>query len=434
MVALDTHVHTCLSPCAELEMHPAAVVGAARAAGLDGVVVCDHNAAGNVGAVARAGARSGVAVLPGLEITSAEEVHVQALMPGEASALALAARVQAALPGRNDPRAFGMQVLCDEDENVLGFDEHLLAGATEWTVERVVDEIHAAGGLAVAAHVDREAFGLIGQLGLVPDGLPLDALEVSAHTTLARARRTFARRGEPLLCSSDAHQPGDVGRGVSFFLAEEPSFDELRLALGGSGGRAVLGGGRPMEDLSLHLLDIAQNGIEAGARSIDIDLVEDPAADTLVLEVRDDGRGMSAEAVAKVLDPFYTTRTTRKVGLGLALLAEAARATGGDVTVESREGRGTRVRAVFGHGHVDRQPVGDLETTLLVLLAGNPGVGVTFRHVARGRSWSLDSRRVEQEVGGALATPDGIRALREAIRAGERRLDTNDDQSSPGRR
>ncbi len=189
-----------------------------------------------------------------------------------------------------------------------------------------------------------------------------------------------------------------------------------------------------MEDLSLHLLDIAQNGIEAGARSIAIDLVEDAAADTLVLEVRDDGRGMSAEAVAKALDPFYTTRTTRKVGLGLALLAEAARATGGDVTIESREGHGTRVRAVFGKSHVDRQPLGDLETTLLVLLAGNPGVGVTFRHATHGEEWSLDSRQIEEQVGGALATPDGIRALREAIRAGERSLETDDDRSSPRRR
>jgi hypothetical protein len=110
------------------------------------------------------------------------------------------------------------------------------------------------------------------------------------------------------------------------------------------------------------------------------------------------------------------------VGLGLALLAEAARAAGGDVRVESRPGGGTTVRATFGHGHVDRQPLGDLESTLLVLLVANPGVAVTFRHEAQGRAWTLDSLGVERQVGGPLSSPAGIAALRAAIRAGEQAL------------
>jgi anti-sigma regulatory factor (Ser/Thr protein kinase) len=270
--------------------------------------------------------------------------------------------------------------------------------------------------------VDREAFGIIGQLGIIPPELPLDGLEVSAHTPLARARRTFGAGGAALLCSSDAHQPQDVGRGISFLLLEEPSFAELRLALGERGGRAVLGGGRPMEDLSLHILDVAQNAVEAGARSIEILLSEDAPGDALVIEVRDDGRGMRPEDARRALDPFFTTRTTRRVGLGLALLAAAARATGGDVTVESEEGRGTRVRAVFGGSHLDRQPLGDVETTVLVLVAGNPDVEVRFRHEAHGRSWSLDTARIRAEVGAPLSSARGIQALREAIRAGEQRL------------
>jgi anti-sigma regulatory factor (Ser/Thr protein kinase) len=420
--ALDTHVHTCLSPCAELEMHPSAVAAAARRVGLDGLVVCDHNAAGNAGAVMRAGRRAGLWVVPGMEITTAEEAHVEALLPDEAAALELQGRVQASLPGRNDP-SFGLQVVADEHETVLGYDEHLLSGATTWTLEETVDRIHAAGGLAVAAHVDREAFGIVGQLGMIPPDLPLDALEVSARLPLGRARRTLASRATAFLCSSDAHRPEDVGRGVSFLLLEEPTFSELRRALGEREGRSVLGGGRPMEDLSLHILDIAQNAVEAGARSIEIGLSEDPAADALVIEVRDDGRGMSPEAAQQALDPFFTTRTTRRVGLGLALLAQAARATGGDVRVESEPGRGTRVRATFGRGHVDRQPLGDVESTLMVLIAGNPGVEVRFRHQAGDLAWSLDSRRLEGEVGDRLASPRGLQALRQVIREGESRLD-----------
>jgi len=429
--SLDPHVHTCLSPCAELEMHPSAVAAAARREGLDGVVVCDHNAAGNVGAVIRAGRSIGLWVVPGLEITTAEEVHLEALLPGEGAALALQARVQAALPGRHHP-AFGQQIIADEHQTVLGTDDHLLSGATTWTLEETVAEIHAAGGLAVAAHFDREAFGIVGQLGMIPPGLPIDALEVSAHLPLARARRAFPSLASAVLCSSDAHRPEDVGRGVTFLLLEEPTYPELERALRGRDGRSVLGGGRRMEDLSLHILDIAQNAAEAGARSIEIALCEDPATDVLLIEVRDDGRGMSPEVARQALDPFFTTRTTRRVGLGLALLAQAARAAGGDVCVESEPGRGTRVLASFGHGHLDRQPLGDVESTLMVLIAGHPDVDVTFRHEAHGLAWSLDSRRLEDQVGERLSSPRGLRALRAAIRDGERRLEQGGGEPASG--
>lgn len=192
-----------------------------------------------------------------------------------------------------------------------------------------------------------------------------------------------------------------------------------------------------MEDLSLHILDVAQNAVEAGARTVGILLREDPAGDTLLVEVSDDGRGMGPEAVRQALDPFFTTRTTRRVGLGLALLDQAARASGGEVRVESEPGRGTLVRATFGHGHVDRQPLGDVESTLLVLIAGNPEVAVRFRHEVAGRAWSLDSRRLEAELGERLAGPRGLRALRQAIREGEQSLEAVSSRgggsTAPGR-
>jgi len=189
-------------------MHPSALVEAAVRAGLDAVAVCDHNSAENAGAVERAGRAAGLAVIPGMEITSAEEVHILGLMPNIEAALALQSRIYRALPGRNDERAFGMQVIANEQAEVLGFNEHLLAGATTLEVDRVVSEIHNAGGLAVASHVDREAFGIIGQLGMIPPGLPLDALEISRRTPLPEAREKFVPRDEfPLVCSSDAHEP-----------------------------------------------------------------------------------------------------------------------------------------------------------------------------------------------------------------------------------
>ncbi len=424
MLTVDAHVHTCLSPCAELDMHPAGVVDAARLAGLDALAICDHNAADNVAATQRAGRSFGIGVIAGMEITSAEEVHVLALLPGAEAALTLQSRVNRELPGRNDPDAFGWQVIANEHAEVLGFSERLLSGATGWTVERVVDEIHRTDGLAVAAHVDRERFGIIGQLGMIPGGLSLDALEVSPNTTLAAARERFAPAGEfALLCSSDAHHAGELGRAVTFMLLGGCGFDEVALAVAGRDGRAVLGGGRPMEDLALHILDIAQNAVEACASRVAIELLEDEAAGLLRIEIRDDGRGMTREQVERATDPFFTTRTTRRVGMGLALLSAAARAAGGEVAIESRPGEGTRVTAAFRLDHVDLAPIGDLETTLLVLLAGNPGLDLSFAHSRGGRSYELRSAELRAALEGeSLSSPAGIAVLRAAIRRGEASL------------
>lgn len=422
MFVIDPHLHTCLSPCAVLDMHPSGVVDAAIRAGLDAVAVCDHNSAENVAAVARAGHAAGMAVIPGMEITSEEETHILALLPSIEAALELQSRIYRSLPGRNDERAFGPQVIANEHAEVLGFNEHLLAGATTLDVDRVVDAIHKARGLAIASHVDRERFGIIGQLGMIPSGLELDALEISCRTSLSEARGAFAPRDEfPLLCSSDAHEPKDVGKAVTFLLLAEPTLAELRRAFAGEDGRTILGGGRPMEDLALHILDIAQNSIEAGATAIEIDLLEYPAVDQLIIEVRDNGRGMDPATVTRATDPFYTTRTTRKVGLGLSLLSEAARAAGGRVEIDSQPGVGSRVRAVFQYHHIDRAPVGDMETTLMVLLAGHPGLDIRFKHCAGSEVFELDARLVHA-AGADPASPDGLAALRTVIRQGEASL------------
>jgi len=416
---VDTHVHTCLSPCAELDMHPAALVDAAVHAGLDSVAVCDHNSAENVGAVQRAGISAGLSVIPGMEITSAEEVHVVGLLPDLEAAMALQSKIYRALPGRNDENTFGMQVIANEFAEVLGFNEHLLSGATTLDVDSVVTAIHDVGGLAVASHVDREGFGIIGQLGFIPPGLALDAIEVSQRTSMPRARASFAPNGEyPILCASDAHEPKDVARAATYVFMEEATLSELRRALAGEGGRTILGGGRPMEDLALHILDIAQNSLEAGASEIEIEIWENLKENRLSIQVRDNGHGMDSETAAKVTDPFFTTRTTRKIGLGLPLMAAASKAAGGVLTVDSKPGQGTTILATFEHRHIDRAPLGDVEATLMVLLAGHPDKDILFRHRVDDRVFELDSpdfRAADID----LASPIGLTILREAIRKGE---------------
>jgi len=400
-------------------MHPSAIVDAAVRAGLDAIAVCDHNSAGNAAAVQRAGKAAGLAVIPGMEITSSEEVHILGLLPDVAAAMELQSKVYRSLPGKNDESIFGMQVIANESAEVLGFEEHLLSGATTLSLDKVVAAIHDVDGLAVASHVDREGFGIIGQLGFIPRGLALDAVEISRRTALPAARASYAPKGEhPILCASDAHEPKDVGRAATFVLMEQASLEELRRALAGEGGRTVLGGGRPMEDLALHILDIAQNSLEAGAGIIEIEIVEDVAEDAMVLSVRDNGRGMDEDALAKATDPFFTTRTTRRVGMGLPLLSAAAKAAGGAFSIDSKPGHGTTIRASFRHRHLDRAPLGDIETTLMVLLTGQPDKQILFRHRVNERIFELDSRDF-RAADIDLSSPVGLAILREAIRRGE---------------
>jgi hypothetical protein len=129
---------------------------------------------------------------------------------------------------------------------------------------------------------------------------------------------------------------------------------------------------------------------------------------------------MDSETLTRVTDPFFTTRKTRRVGLGLPLLAEAARATGGELSIDSKPGSGVCVRATFRHGHIDRAPLGDIETTLMVLLAGHPDLRLQFRHRVAAREFELDSGDLRAALEGAeLGSPEGLALLRETIRRGE---------------
>ncbi|MHC4426110.1 MAG: PHP domain-containing protein, partial [Planctomycetota bacterium] len=178
-VRADLHLHTCLSPCADAQMQATAIVKRAKKVGLDMIGICDHNSAENVAAVVKAGAREGLPVIAGIEITSSEEAHILGLFDTERDLMPLQDEVYENLSGENNEEACGPQTIVDEWDRVVGTNRRLLIGATALTVEQVVEAIHRRAGLAIASHVDRERFSLIGQLGFVPEGLSLDALEVS---------------------------------------------------------------------------------------------------------------------------------------------------------------------------------------------------------------------------------------------------------------
>ena len=162
-----------------------------------------------------------------------------------------------------------------------------------------------------------------------------------------------------------------------------------------------------MEDLSLHILDIVENSIKAKASRVEIKVVEDMAKDLLTIEIKDDGQGIDEETIKKVLDPFFTTRTTRKVGLGLPLLSQAARESGGNVEIASKVGRGTKVKATFGYSHIDRKPLGNMEMTLTTLIAGNPEVDFIYEHKKDELEYRLDTKEIRTRIkSGAIGSKE----------------------------
>lgn len=237
----NLHMHTCLSPCAELDMHPASLVRESLDRGLDVIAVSDHNASENVQYVLKAAAGTDLVIIPGMELCTQEEVHLVAIFEYLEQLEALQKDVYANLAGVNDEDAFGIQVIVNEVGEVEGFNEHLLIGATGISLNRAVDLIHSLGGLAIASHIDRPAFGLIGQLGFVPPDVPFDALEVSAGLGITQARQRYPELREyQFITSSDAHFVGDIGRASTRMFLESPSFPEIRLALARKMGRYVL--------------------------------------------------------------------------------------------------------------------------------------------------------------------------------------------------
>jgi hypothetical protein len=161
-----------------------------------------------------------------------------------------------------------------------------------------------------------------------------------------------------------------------------------------------------MEDLSLHILDIAENATAAGAKLVEIIIEQDTGGDRLQILIRDDGRGMDREMLEKAGDPFFTTRTTRRVGLGLSLLKQAAREAGGDFFISSKPGQGTEVRATFQASHIDRKPLGDMGATLVSLIVGNPDVDFVYGSNFDGEETTLDTRMIKAELGDTTPLTD----------------------------
>ena len=172
-----------------------------------------------------------------------------------------------------------------------------------------------------------------------------------------------------------------------------------------------------MQTLSYHILDIAQNSIRANASRVEISLQEKPSTDSLVFTIHDNGRGMDETTLAKVTDPFFTSRTVRKVGLGIPLLKQNAEATGGTLKIESKEGVGTTLEASFSLSHWDRPPMGDVAGSIVILVSANPDIEFIYRHITEKGDYTFDTEEVKEIMEGVpINDPEIVMALRQMIR------------------
>ncbi len=178
-----------------------------------------------------------------------------------------------------------------------------------------------------------------------------------------------------------------------------------------------------MTELSLHILDIVGNSTVAGAKNIDISIVEVIKEDSLTIKIIDDGCGMDKEFLQNVVSPFTTKRTTRKVGLGIPLFKMAAELSGGSFTIESTKGVGTSVTAVFGLNHIDRAPIGDMASTIETIVMSSPNVDFSYLRQKDDQGFELKTKEVRENIGEIpIDNPDILAWIKEFIKENEQIL------------
>lgn len=238
----DMHIHTVLSPCGDLGMSPGNIVTKAAEKGFDIIAVTDHNHTGHARLTRELGARKGIWVVYGAEINTREEVHCLTFFDTDEQVLTFQEELERNLTKiPNDTSLLGHQVIVDEQEQIVKEISYSLYPGLKWSIEEAAEVVHSLGGLFIPAHVDRFMNGLYSQLGLFPAGLKVDAIEISRHSSPKMSVKEHPELiAYTLIQNSDAHYIDDIGRAGNNYLMENRNFDELRLALRGEQGRAVL--------------------------------------------------------------------------------------------------------------------------------------------------------------------------------------------------
>jgi PHP family Zn ribbon phosphoesterase len=236
----DLHVHTVLSPCAEVEMIPPLIVQKALEKNIDLIAITDHNASANVYAVQKAAEGTPLTVLPGMEVQSREDVHLLTIFETPEELEVWQTQVDHALPNlHNQPEFFGEQFIVDETGEFIRSEPRLLLTSTSFSIDEIFARVKELGGLVIPAHVERTAYGLLPTLGLISENWQLLALEISRHTTPEQAAATFpALRQYSVLQSGDVHQLESF-LGTTVFTLASPTLLEIQMAFNHIDGRDV---------------------------------------------------------------------------------------------------------------------------------------------------------------------------------------------------
>lgn len=237
----DLHIHTLLSPCGDLDASPINIVESAVKAGLQIIGITDHNTTRHCRLIAKLAKKHGIYVLCGAEVTTLEEAHCLCFFPGFAELDLFQEYLDQHLPDfPNNADKFGYQVQVDEAEQIVYEEQRLLISAIAQDLEQIEKKVHSLGGLFIPAHINRQTYSIISQLGFVPDDLQYDALEISRHTTQEKfTSQNPYLSGKTFIQSSDAHFVRDIGTVTSNFWLEACSFGEIKLALHNENGRKV---------------------------------------------------------------------------------------------------------------------------------------------------------------------------------------------------
>jgi PHP family Zn ribbon phosphoesterase len=236
----DLHVHTVLSPCAEVEMIPPLIVQQALEQKIDLIAITDHNASANVEAVQKAARGTGLTVLPGMEVQSREDVHLLTIFETTDALNAWQKEVDAALPDRqNNSSLFGEQFVVDETGEFIRNEPRLLLTSTHLSIDEIFERVNTLGGLVIPAHVERTVYGLLPTLGLISEQWKVTALEISRRTTPEKVAGMFpALRKYPMIQSGDVHRL-DEFLGTTIFTLLSPTLLEISMAFKKIDGRDV---------------------------------------------------------------------------------------------------------------------------------------------------------------------------------------------------
>ena len=219
----DFHIHSCLSPCADMDMTPHSIAGMSYINGLNAIAVADHNCARNIRAVSKAAEQYGICTVPAIEAESAENIHLLCLFPDIEAAEEMGALLESHLPLiKNRPDMFGEQWIMNELDEKAGQIDALLINATDLTIEQIKKETQNRGGICIAAHIDREKNGIVAILGCVPDNMNFSTLELSGT---AGNRKKDAKY--KYITNSDAHTLTDISEKVNFIEVEEINIEEI---------------------------------------------------------------------------------------------------------------------------------------------------------------------------------------------------------------